>query len=172
MNRSVQANRGGERRFNPDRKPGHAPVPVWVPVLAPAKQPRPGPSGREKIRQVLADPRPGGGEVQLRFRLPLELDPETAVTVSGYIDRVDRLPGGAVEVIDYKSGNGDPVRAATSPAPSSARKCRDTAPKVMSGIAWWIVPALRSSLQMSRRMARRRGDAAASIAASMLMAII
>jgi RecB family exonuclease len=51
---------------------------------------------------------------EIRFRLPLELDPDTSVVVSGYIDRVDRLPGGGVEVIDYKSGNGDPTRAAAS----------------------------------------------------------
>ena len=51
---------------------------------------------------------------EIRFRLPLGLDESTRVMVSGYIDRVDRLPDGDLEVIDYKSGNGDPERAATS----------------------------------------------------------
>ena len=41
---------------------------------------------------------------ELRFRLRLELDPETRVAFGGFIDRVDRLPSGAVELIDYKTG--------------------------------------------------------------------
>jgi putative RecB family exonuclease len=51
---------------------------------------------------------------EIRFRLPLDLDDETQVMVTGYIDRVDRLAAGDVEVLDYKSGNGDPARAANS----------------------------------------------------------
>jgi putative RecB family exonuclease len=62
--------------------------------------------------EAVAMPQTVGEE--LRFRLPLELDDETEVVVTGYIDRVDRLPAGDVEVLDYKSGNGDPVRAAAS----------------------------------------------------------
>jgi len=41
---------------------------------------------------------------ELRFRLRLDLDAETSVVVGGFIDRIDRLPSGAVEVIDYKTG--------------------------------------------------------------------
>jgi putative RecB family exonuclease len=39
-----------------------------------------------------------------RFRLRMELDGETRVVVGGFIDRIDRLPSGAVELIDYKTG--------------------------------------------------------------------
>jgi len=42
---------------------------------------------------------------EMRFRLRLDLDPDTRVTVGGFIDRIDRLPSGAVELIDYKTGN-------------------------------------------------------------------
>jgi RecB family exonuclease len=41
---------------------------------------------------------------ELRFRLRLELDPQTRIAVGGFIDRVDRLPSGGVELIDYKTG--------------------------------------------------------------------
>lgn len=41
---------------------------------------------------------------ELRFRLRLSLDPDTAVVVSGFIDRIDRLPDGEVELVDYKTG--------------------------------------------------------------------
>jgi putative RecB family exonuclease len=40
-----------------------------------------------------------------RFRLSLDLDAGTRVAVGGFIDRIDRLPSGAVELIDYKTGN-------------------------------------------------------------------
>ena len=43
---------------------------------------------------------------ELRFRLRLPLDPLMLVVVGGIIDRVDRLPSGAVELIDYKTGAG------------------------------------------------------------------
>jgi len=49
----------------------------------------------------------GAGETiaeEIRFRLRLELDPQTRVAIGGFIDRVDRLPSGAVELIDYKTG--------------------------------------------------------------------
>jgi putative RecB family exonuclease len=49
------------------------------------------------------DPAQTLGE-ELRFRLRLELDIDTNVVVGGFIDRVDRLPSGAVELIDYKTG--------------------------------------------------------------------
>lgn len=41
---------------------------------------------------------------ETRFRLRVELDRETRVAVSGVIDRLDKLPSGAVELIDYKTG--------------------------------------------------------------------
>jgi RecB family exonuclease len=41
---------------------------------------------------------------ELRFRLRLKLDADTSVVVGGFIDRIDRLPSGAVELIDYKTG--------------------------------------------------------------------
>jgi putative RecB family exonuclease len=41
---------------------------------------------------------------ELRFRLRLDLDPRTRIAVGGFIDRIDRLPPGAVELIDYKTG--------------------------------------------------------------------
>jgi RecB family exonuclease len=39
-----------------------------------------------------------------RFRLALYLDEGTRVVVGGFIDRIDRLPSGGVELIDYKTG--------------------------------------------------------------------
>jgi DNA helicase-2/ATP-dependent DNA helicase PcrA len=41
---------------------------------------------------------------EVRFRMDLPIGPESAVVVSGYIDRIDRLPSGGVELIDYKTG--------------------------------------------------------------------
>jgi putative RecB family exonuclease len=41
---------------------------------------------------------------ELRFRLYLRLDPGTRVAVTGFIDRVDRLASGGIEVVDYKTG--------------------------------------------------------------------
>lgn len=41
-----------------------------------------------------------------RFRLAIEpADGSATVQLTGSIDRIDRLPGGAVEVIDYKTGS-------------------------------------------------------------------
>jgi putative RecB family exonuclease len=42
---------------------------------------------------------------ETRFRLRLELDMETSVVVTGFIDRIDRVRSGAVELIDYKTGS-------------------------------------------------------------------
>ena len=56
------------------------------------------------VRSVAGFPDTIGEE--MRFGLDLELDEESSVRVTGFIDRVDRLPSGEVEVIDYKSGNG------------------------------------------------------------------
>ena len=56
------------------------------------------------VRSVAGFPDTIGEE--MRFGLALELDKESSVRVTGFIDRVDRLPSGEVEVIDYKSGNG------------------------------------------------------------------
>ena len=52
--------------------------------------------------EMAAEPETVGEEV--RFRLELPLDPDASAVVTGYIDRIDRLPSGAVELIDYKSG--------------------------------------------------------------------
>jgi RecB family exonuclease len=41
---------------------------------------------------------------ELRFRLRVGLERDTVV-VSGFIDRVDRLPSGITEIIDYKTGS-------------------------------------------------------------------
>jgi putative RecB family exonuclease len=64
---------------------------------------------------------------EVRFRLTLELEPESTVAVSGYIDRIDRLPSGAVELIDYKTGrSGSPAAAGSSLQLSIyALGCRD-----------------------------------------------
>jgi len=77
-----------------------------VPAVSPAA------AGPSAAADLLDAPDTIGEEI--RFCLPVELDPDTSALVTGYIDRVDRLPGGDVEVIDYKSGNGDPARAAAS----------------------------------------------------------
>jgi putative RecB family exonuclease len=42
---------------------------------------------------------------EIRFRLRLTLEPETLIAIGGFIDRVDSLPSGAVELIDYKTGS-------------------------------------------------------------------
>lgn len=64
---------------------------------------------------------------EVRFRLTLDLDPESSVAVTGYIDRIDRLPFGAVELIDYKTGRtGSPTAARSSLQLSIyALGCRD-----------------------------------------------
>lgn len=64
---------------------------------------------------------------EVRFRLTLELEPESSVAVTGCIDRIDRLPCGAVELIDYKTGrSGSPAAARSSLQLSIyALGCRD-----------------------------------------------
>ena len=64
---------------------------------------------------------------ELRFRLRLPLETGTVVTISGFIDRIDRLPSGAVELIDYKTGReGLPEEAGSSLQLSIyALACRD-----------------------------------------------
>ena len=96
--------------------------------------------------ELAAEPETVGEEV--RFRLELRLDPDadadtdpdpadpyaapdaapgTPAIVTGYIDRIDRLPSGAVELIDYKSGSAtSPEQAASSLQLSIyALACRD-----------------------------------------------
>lgn len=64
---------------------------------------------------------------ELRFRLGLQLDPDVFVVVTGYIDRVDRLPSGTVDLIDYKSGPSASREAAEASMQLSiyALACRD-----------------------------------------------
>jgi RecB family exonuclease len=64
---------------------------------------------------------------EFRFRLHLLLDPDTLVTVSGFIDRIDRLASGAVELIDYKTGRAGPPEEVESSLQLSiyALACRD-----------------------------------------------
>jgi putative RecB family exonuclease len=73
-----------------------------------------------------ADPAETVGE-EVRFRLGLPLDPDASAIVSGFIDRIDRLPSGAVELIDYKSGLATSPEQATSSLQLSiyALACRD-----------------------------------------------
>ncbi|HEX7611921.1 MAG TPA: PD-(D/E)XK nuclease family protein, partial [Candidatus Limnocylindrales bacterium] len=52
--------------------------------------------------ELTAQPETVDEEVRFRFGLPL--DPEASAIVTGFIDRIDRLPSGAIEQIDYKSG--------------------------------------------------------------------
>jgi putative RecB family exonuclease len=64
---------------------------------------------------------------ELHFQLVLRLNPDTDAVIVGYIDRVDRLPSGAVEVVDYKSGAATFPEAARSSLQLSiyALACRD-----------------------------------------------
>jgi RecB family exonuclease len=64
---------------------------------------------------------------ELRFRLRIQLDPDAHVVITGFIDRIDRLPSGAVELIDYKTGGaGRPQEAESSLQLSIyALACRD-----------------------------------------------
>jgi putative RecB family exonuclease len=64
---------------------------------------------------------------EIRFRLHLPLDPDTQVVIAGFIDRIDRLPSGAVELIDYKTGTPGPPEEAESSLQLSiyAVACRD-----------------------------------------------
>ena len=64
---------------------------------------------------------------ELRFRLRIQLDPDAHVVVTGFIDRVDRLPSGAVELIDYKTGQAGQSQEAESSLQLSiyALACRD-----------------------------------------------
>jgi RecB family exonuclease len=69
-----------------------------------------------------------GEELRFRLTLALDLDPNSdSVVIAGYIDRVDRLPTGEVELIDYKTGRaGSPQEASTSLQLSIyALGCRD-----------------------------------------------
>lgn len=70
-------------------------------------------------------PQTVGEELRFRLRLPLDLD--TPVAIGGFIDRVDRLPSGAVELIDYKTGRAWPSDEAESNLQLSiyALACRD-----------------------------------------------
>jgi RecB family exonuclease len=63
---------------------------------------------------------------EMSFRLDLPMDPQPAA-VAGYIDRIDRLPSGRVELIDYKTGrSGRASEAETSLQLSIyALGCRD-----------------------------------------------
>ena len=54
-------------------------------------------------RSVRSDAEPVGGGARLRGRRP-GADDEVPVRFVGYIDRIDRRPGGAIEVIDHKTG--------------------------------------------------------------------
>ena len=77
-----------------------------------------------------ADPAETIGE-EVRFRLDLRPDPgpdpEAAVVIPGYIDRIDRLASGGVELIDYKTGRAGLPRDAESSLQLSiyALGCRD-----------------------------------------------
>ncbi|MGD0863484.1 MAG: PD-(D/E)XK nuclease family protein [Candidatus Limnocylindrales bacterium] len=64
---------------------------------------------------------------ELRFRLHLPMDRDAAIVVTGYIDRVDRLPSGAVELIDYKTGPAGSLEEAETSLQLSiyALACRD-----------------------------------------------
>ncbi len=82
----------------------------------------------ESAKPVGSDERAETLGEELRFRLHLPLDPATLVTVSGFIDRIDRLASGAVELIDYKTGHAGPPEEAESSLQLSiyALACRDT----------------------------------------------
>ncbi len=64
---------------------------------------------------------------EVRFRMSLELEPESFVALTGYIDRIDRLPTGVLELIDYKTGRAGSPAAARSSLQLSiyALGCRD-----------------------------------------------
>jgi RecB family exonuclease len=67
---------------------------------------------REHARQVLAQyHRENAGEYRipaaLEFRFEIEVE---GVTLSGVIDRMDRIPGGGYEIIDYKTNRRLPPR--------------------------------------------------------------
>ena len=64
---------------------------------------------------------------EMRFRLRFPLDWETSVAVTGFVDRVDRLASGAVELIDYKTGGASSAAEVESSLQLSiyALACRD-----------------------------------------------
>ncbi len=64
---------------------------------------------------------------ELRFRLQIQLDPDAVIVVGGVIDRIDRLPSGAVELIDYKTGGASRPQEAEASLQLSiyALACRD-----------------------------------------------
>jgi len=83
---------------------------VWVPEgFGQAEQA----AYREHARQVLAQyHRDNAADYRipaaLEFRFQIEVE---GVTVSGIIDRMDRLPGGGYEIIDYKTNRRLPPRS-------------------------------------------------------------
>jgi RecB family exonuclease len=65
---------------------------------------RSGPTLRRFYERELASP---SEELLFEVRFTLELDPgdtSEPIRVAGVIDRIDRLPDGSIEVIDYKTG--------------------------------------------------------------------
>ena len=68
-----------------------------------------------------------GEELRFRLRIQLDSDAHVVVVVSGFIDRIDRLPSGSVELIDYKTGQAGLPQEAESSLQLSiyALACRD-----------------------------------------------
>lgn len=70
-------------------------------------------SYRQHARQVLRQYHADNGDYRipaaLEFRFQIEVE---GVTLSGIIDRMDRLPGGGYEIIDYKTNRRLPPRSA------------------------------------------------------------
>ena len=93
---------------------------------------------------------------ELRFRLHIPLDPDTQVVIAGFIDRIDRLPSGAVELIDYKTGTSGPPEEATSSLQLSiyALACRDA---LDLGRPEWVT---LYCVEEGRRFSAARTDAA------------
>jgi len=77
-----------------------------------------------------ADPAETIGE-EVRFRMDLRPDPgpdrEPTLVITGYIDRIDRLASGGVELVDYKTGRAGSTQEAESSLQLSiyALGCRD-----------------------------------------------
>jgi len=92
---------------------------------------------------------------ELRFRLHIPLDPDTQVVIAGFIDRIDRLPSGAVELIDYKTGTPGPPEEAESIC--SSRSTRSPA-----AMRWtWVDRVVTLyCVEEGRRFSAARTDAA------------